>query len=60
MTKPFRFDILSKLARTKEREGEPANLENDTEKKRTNNKEKHSEDSKEFNTKVFKGLNGRV
>ena len=37
----------------------PANLENDTEKKRAI-KEKDSEDSKEFNTKVFKGLNGRV
>ena len=34
---------------------EPANLENDTEKKRAI-KEKDSEDSKELNTKVFKRI----
>ena len=40
--------MIVKLARTREREWSEANLENDTEKE-TRNKERDSEDSKEFN-----------
>ena len=44
MTKAFCFVILCKLAYGKLRKSEPANLENDTEKKRAIRR-KHSEDS---------------
>ena len=40
MTKGKGSDIIVKLARTKAREKSGANLENDTEKKRANNKER--------------------
>ena len=50
MTKAFCFDILCKLAHGKPSTASEANLENDTEKKRANIKEKTSEDSKEFST----------
>ena len=40
MTKEGPSDMIVKLARTKERKSEPANLENDTEKKRANIKER--------------------
>jgi len=39
LTKAFCFDILCKLAYRKLRKSGPANLENDTEKKRANIKE---------------------
>ncbi len=48
MTNGLLFVILSKLARAKAKEPSEANLENDTE-IITRNKEKDSEDSKEFN-----------
>ena len=41
LTKAFRFDILCKLAYGIPRKSGPANLENDTEKKRANIKEKN-------------------
>ena len=47
MTNRKRFVILFKLAYGKPRKSEPANLENDTEKKRAIRR-KHSEDSKEL------------
>ena len=61
MTKAFPFDILSKLARGKPREKSEANLENDTENKRANIKERlakipKSEASKDVNRIKRKSL----
>ena len=60
MTKAFRFDILCKLAYGKPRKSEPANLENDTEKKRANIKEELAKIPKSLTSRDVKGLNGRV
>ena len=60
MTKRIGFDILCKLAYGIPRKSGPANLENDTEKKRANNKEKNERRFQRVKHESVKGLNGRV
>ena len=60
MTKGTPSVIIVKLAHGKPVKSGPANLENDTEKKRANIKERLAKIPKSFTSRDVKGLNGRV